>query len=81
MLRRFTPIAWTEFPSRRVFHHSFYFLSVPLLCHCLPTLFLLCYMFLPSPPQSAVVNTLLTHCLSRYLYSFHLSINTMTLDV
>jgi hypothetical protein len=81
LLRCSTPITRTEFPSHRAFHLSFHFLSVPLLCHCLPTLFLLCYMFLPSPLQSAVFNALLTCCLSCYLYSFHLSINTTTLDV
>jgi hypothetical protein len=59
---------------------SLHFLSVLLLCH-LPILFLPHYMFHLSPPQSAVINTLLMCCLLRYLYSFHLSINTTTLDV
>jgi hypothetical protein len=68
LLQRFTPIAWTEFPSCHTFHLSFHFLSVPLLCRCLPILFLLCYMFLPSPLRSTVVNVLLMHCVSCYLF-------------
>jgi hypothetical protein len=46
-----------------VFSH---FLSVSSLCRC-PALFLLCYMFHPSLPQSAVINALLMCYLSRYL--------------
>jgi hypothetical protein len=69
--------------SRAVIHFIFCFTSYLSGCYAvaLPILFLSCYMFHPSPPQSTVINALLTHCLSHYLYSFHLSINTATLDV
>jgi hypothetical protein len=81
MLRCFTPIAQTG--SRAVVHFIFCFASYLSGCYAiaLPFLYLSCYMFHPSPPQSTVTNALLMHCLSRHLYSFHLSINTATLDV
>jgi hypothetical protein len=44
--------------------------------------FYFCYMFHLSTPQSAVVNMLLMrYLLLHYLYMFHCSINTATLDV
>jgi hypothetical protein len=64
MLQHFAPIAWTEFLDHCMFHAASY-----LFCRyaAAPFLFLPRYMFHPSPPQSAVINVLLTHYLLHYL--------------
>ena len=58
-------------------HFTFYLLSVAML---LPISIFTQYMFHLSP-QSTAINALLMCCLSYYLYSFHLCIDTATLDV